>query len=87
MKTINKAVATSRFGFCKMFFSAAASILLFAGFNQTWAQDAYPTKDIQLIIPFAPGGGVDQFGRTVARVLNDEKMIKWVVRVGDAFKR
>ncbi len=83
MKTINKAVATSQFSFCKMFFSAAASILLIAGFNQTWAQDAYPTKDIQLIIPFAPGGGVDQFGRTVARVLNDEKIVNKPIQVAN----
>ena len=30
----------------------------------------YPSRYIELIIPFAPGGGVDLFGRTGAQLLN-----------------
>ncbi len=61
----------------------SATVLLVAG-NASWAQApqaGYPMKDIQLIIPFAPGGGVDQFGRTVARVLNDEKIVNKSIQV------
>lgn len=35
----------------------------------------YPAKPVEMIIPFAPGGGVDLFGRTVARILNDEHIV------------
>lgn len=41
------------------------------------AQEAgYPSKPIELIIPFAPGGGLDLFGRTVAKVLTEEGIVK-----------
>lgn len=35
----------------------------------------YPSKNVELTIPFAPGGGVDLFGRTVAQLLNDQKLV------------
>ena len=41
----------------------------------------YPKKYVELIIPFAPGGGVDLFGRTVARLLNDEKLVSKPIQV------
>lgn len=52
--------------------TAAASALLP---KLTWAQSNYPSKTIELIVPFAPGGGIDLFGRTISRVLNDEKIV------------
>jgi putative tricarboxylic transport membrane protein len=45
------------------------------------APSDYPRKYIELIIPFAPGGGVDLFGRTVARLLNDEKLVSKPIQV------
>jgi putative tricarboxylic transport membrane protein len=57
---------------------------LCAGFSLTSAQaqqSDYPSREIQLMIPFAPGGGVDLFGRTVARVLNDEKIVNRRIQV------
>jgi putative tricarboxylic transport membrane protein len=41
----------------------------------------YPSKPIELNIPFAPGGGVDLFGRTVARILYDEKIVPQPIQV------
>ncbi len=49
-----------------------------------WAQTApagYPSREIELLIPFAPGGGVDLFGRTIARVLNSEKIVTRPIQV------
>lgn len=45
------------------------------------AQADYPEKPIELVIPFSPGGGVDLFGRTVARVLNDEGIVDQNIQV------
>jgi putative tricarboxylic transport membrane protein len=41
----------------------------------------YPNHYVQLIIPFAPGGGVDLFGRTVAQLLNDQKIVNQNIQV------
>ncbi|VTU30678.1 Bug family tripartite tricarboxylate transporter substrate binding protein [Variovorax sp. PBL-E5] len=47
--------------------AAAAAFALCAG-----AQDAYPTKRIQLVVPFASGNGIDQLAREYAEVLRTE---------------
>src|SRR3954468_20117209 len=41
----------------------------------------YPNRYIELTIPFAPGGGVDLFGRTVAQLLNDQKLVSKPIQV------
>lgn len=41
----------------------------------------YPNRYIQFVIPFAPGGGVDLFGRTVAQLLNDQKLVSKNIQV------
>jgi putative tricarboxylic transport membrane protein len=61
---------------------AAVLCLAAPGVASAQSQAAnYPTKEIQLMIPFAPGGGVDLFGRTVARVLNEEKIVTRRIQV------
>lgn len=45
------------------------------------AQANYPAKPIELMVAFAPGGGVDLFGRTVAKVLVDEKIVTQRIQV------
>ena len=36
------------------------------GSSATWAQNAFPTKPIQFIVPFTPGGGNDVLARMIA---------------------
>lgn len=66
------------------FVALLAAMGLFAGGGPASAQapqPEYPLKEIELMIPFAPGGGVDLFGRTVARVLSDEKIVSKRIQV------
>jgi putative tricarboxylic transport membrane protein len=54
----------------------------FAAENPKGAMPAdYPSRYIEFTIPFAPGGGVDLFGRTVAQLLNDEKLVSRPITV------
>lgn len=46
-------------------FASAAAVILFAAAASAFAQ-AFPTKPIRYIIPFAPGGGQDLVGRALA---------------------
>jgi len=53
---------------------------LYAAENPKGLAD-YPSRYIELTIPFAPGGGVDLFGRTVAQLLNDQKIVTRTIQV------
>lgn len=43
------------------------------------AQDAWPTKPVQMIVPFPPGGGADMSARMVADRLSDELGVRVVL--------
>ncbi|MGD9944069.1 MAG: Bug family tripartite tricarboxylate transporter substrate binding protein [Burkholderiaceae bacterium] len=50
-----------------------AALLLTAPLSMTaQAQEAYPSKRIQLVVPFATGNGIDQLGRRYAEVLRTQ---------------
>jgi len=48
---------------------------------RTAALGDYPNRFIELTVPFAPGGGVDLFGRTVAQILNEQKIVNRSIQV------
>jgi tripartite-type tricarboxylate transporter receptor subunit TctC len=49
---------------------AMTGLALTSGYAQAQAADAYPTKTIKLVVPFAPGGVTDTSGRIVAESLS-----------------
>ncbi|HWV55408.1 tripartite tricarboxylate transporter substrate binding protein [Pseudorhodoplanes sp.] len=55
----------------------AVAVLLLAGIGSATAQDAYPTKAVEIIVPFAAGGSTDLGGRVLAQKLE----AKWGVPV------
>lgn len=63
----------SRFtGLCLVFFICLLSVTGCSGIQKT-AQ--YPTKSIDLIVPWSAGGGSDRFGRTISQVIKDENLL------------
>ncbi len=44
-----------------------------------WAQRAYPSSPVQVVVPFAPGGAVDVTGRTVSQMLSKALSQEFVV--------
>lgn len=49
-----------------------------AGLAQA-ASSAYPTRPVRLVVPFAPGGGVDATARIIAPKLSESMGQNWVV--------
>jgi len=52
----------------------AASFALFAGSaDVVHAQAKYPTKNIEVVVPFAPGGGTDNMMRMITGIMEENK--------------
>jgi tripartite-type tricarboxylate transporter receptor subunit TctC len=50
----------------------ALSAALLAGPSPVLAQEVYPSRPIEVIVPWGPGGGSDQTGRKIAKLLENE---------------
>jgi putative tricarboxylic transport membrane protein len=52
---------------------AASFALLLAAPAAATAQAKYPSKNIEVIVPFAPGGGTDNMMRTITGIIDENK--------------
>ena len=59
-------------------FAASLALAFAAVGTATWAQD-YPTRSVRLVVPFAPGGSADVFGRFLAQRLQESMGQTFVV--------
>ena len=50
----------------------ALGVMTAAAFGIAFAQDAYPTKSVTMVVPFPPGGGTDTGARWIAQKLSEK---------------
>ena len=55
------------------FVFACAAVLWPACACIAYAQDSFPSKPLQIIVPTGPGGGTDTAARLLARVFNEDR--------------
>ena len=53
--------------------SAASIALLLASPGDALAQAKYPSKNIEVVVPFAPGGGTDNMMRMITGIMDENK--------------
>jgi putative tricarboxylic transport membrane protein len=65
--------------YLRLFLVALVSVLALtsAGF----AADTYPSRPIELVVPFGPGGGSDIFARNFVKYMQEEKLLPVVFNV------
>ena len=51
--------------------SAATTVSLLASGGTAWAQAAYPTRPVKVIVPYPPAGGADTVSRLLFQKLSD----------------
>src|ERR1700731_1339025 len=59
----------------------AFGALLCSGSTSNAADDWKPTRPIEIVVPSAPGGGLDLVGRTLQSVIEQEKLSEQPVTV------
>ena len=57
----------------RAFTSSLASMTLAMASTGVLAQAGYPSKNIEVVVPFAPGGGTDNLMRTITGIMDENK--------------
>ncbi len=53
--------------------SVTTSAMLLAASGSAFAQAKYPTKNVEVVVPFAPGGGTDNLMRMITGIMDENK--------------
>ena len=61
-----------RYGSMRCAAALGLSAALLADPFRALAEEVYPSRPIEMIVPWGPGGGSDQTGRKVAKLLENE---------------
>ena len=54
--------------------SLITTALALATMGNAWAQAKYPNKNIEVVVPFAPGGGTDNLMRMITGIMDENKL-------------
>lgn len=65
--------------YIRMFLVALVSVLALS--SAGFAADTYPSRPIELVVPFGPGGGSDIFARNFVKYMQEEKLLPVVFNV------
>jgi len=57
----------------------AAAALLLAASCLVWAQEKYPSRPIEFIVPWGPGGGADQVARKAGKLMEEDLKVSFPV--------
>lgn len=66
-------------GYSSTFMRAIAALFLFCAAAAAYAAEAYPTRAVRLLLPFAPGGGADAIARVITPKLYEALGQQWVI--------
>jgi tripartite-type tricarboxylate transporter receptor subunit TctC len=59
--------------------AAVTTLAVIAGASQAWSQDKFPSKPLRIVVPFAPGGGVDALARLLAERMGSQLGVNVIV--------
>ncbi len=66
----------------KLIITICCTIFLFGAFaGNLLAQGKYPTKPIDIIVPYSPGGGTDIMFRTIEKILSQYKLVPQPINI------
>ncbi len=66
----------------KLIITICCTIFLFGSFaGNLLAQGKYPTKPIDIIVPYSPGGGTDIMFRTIEKILSQYKLVPQPINI------
>jgi len=66
----------------KLIIMVSCALLTLGAFTGTLlAQGKYPTKAIDIIVPYAPGGGTDIMFRTIEKIISKYKLVPQPINI------